>query len=68
MSENKVEQIIKEVNATMSMENQTLKEDEKISLRRNIIKNLENLKKGFKERNAEIHNKMAESHSHMDAK
>ena len=57
MSENKVEQIIKEVNATMGMENQKLKDEEKASLRKNIIKNLENIRNGFKEKNAEIRRK-----------
>ena len=39
MSEKKIDSIIKEVNATIEMEGQNLKPEEKSSLRKTIIRN-----------------------------
>jgi len=49
MSEKKIDSIIKEVNATIEMEGQNLKPEEKSSLRKTIIRNFEKLKGELKE-------------------
>ena len=57
MSEKHIDNIIKEVNATMGMEGQNLKSDEKISLRRTIIKNFKKLKSEIEENGIQVRRK-----------
>jgi len=49
MKEKTIDNIIKEVNATIEMEGHNLKPEEKSSLRKTIIKNFEKLKDELKE-------------------